>query len=176
MHGPLPEPHMRCDLRECFESGSGFRSLGNETILDDHMGLCIAVQTESGKQVELVADEKNLLNRLLDSQDATAFPMLASIDKYRDSFFSRMKWIASLLSGRRSSVAQSLLRKQQYWKRSGTSLRNRPKSFIDILYSLETKASTAVHSSKPGLRPGLRQSGHDLGHGPGRVPGKIKAG
>jgi hypothetical protein len=55
------------------------------------MGLCVAVQTESGKQVELIADEKNLLNRLLDSPDATTFPMLASIDTYGDTVFNQLQ-------------------------------------------------------------------------------------
>ena len=55
------------------------------------MGLCIAVRTESGKQVEFLADEKNLLNGLLESPDATTFPMLASIDRYGDTVFNRLQ-------------------------------------------------------------------------------------
>jgi hypothetical protein len=52
------------------------------------MGLCVALQTESGKQIELVADAKNLLDRLLGSPDARAYPMLASIDRYGDTVFN----------------------------------------------------------------------------------------
>jgi hypothetical protein len=55
------------------------------------MGLCVAVQTESGKQIKAVADEKNLLSRMLDSPDGSAFPMLASIDKYGDTVFNRVQ-------------------------------------------------------------------------------------
>ncbi len=55
------------------------------------MGLCIALQTESGEQIELVADEKNLLDRLLASVDAQAYPMLASIDRYGDTVFNRLQ-------------------------------------------------------------------------------------
>ena len=55
------------------------------------MGLCIALQTESGEQIELVADEKNLFERLLGSPDANACPMLASIDRYGDTVFNRLQ-------------------------------------------------------------------------------------
>jgi hypothetical protein len=49
------------------------------------MGLCIALQTESGEQIELIADEKNLLDKLLGYPDASIFPMLASIDRHGDT-------------------------------------------------------------------------------------------
>ena len=55
------------------------------------MGLCIALQTESGEQIELVVDDKNLLDKLLGFPDANAFPMLASIDRYGDTIFNRMQ-------------------------------------------------------------------------------------
>jgi hypothetical protein len=55
------------------------------------MGLCIALKNESGEQVDLIPDEKNLLARLIDSPDVKAFPMLASIDKYGDTIFNRMQ-------------------------------------------------------------------------------------
>ncbi len=55
------------------------------------MGLCIALETESGEQIKLIADEKNLLDRLIGSPDETAFPMLASIDRYGDTTFNRMQ-------------------------------------------------------------------------------------
>ena len=55
------------------------------------MGLCVALQTESGKQIEFVSDEKNLLDRLMGFPDANAFPMLASIDRYGDTIFNRLQ-------------------------------------------------------------------------------------
>lgn len=55
------------------------------------MELCIALQTESGKQIELIADEQNLLDRLLGSPDASACPMLASIDRYGYTVFNRLQ-------------------------------------------------------------------------------------
>ncbi len=55
------------------------------------MGLCVALQTESGKQIELVADEKNLLDKLLGTPDTNAYPMLASIDRYGDTIFNRLQ-------------------------------------------------------------------------------------
>jgi len=55
------------------------------------MGLCIALQTESGKQIELIADEKNLLDKVLGYPDGRVFPMLASIDRYGDTTFNRMQ-------------------------------------------------------------------------------------
>lgn len=55
------------------------------------MGLCVALQTEAGEQIELVADEKNLLDTLLGSPDANAYPMLASIDRYGDTIFNRLQ-------------------------------------------------------------------------------------
>jgi hypothetical protein len=51
------------------------------------MGLCIALRTESGEQIDMIADEKNLLSKLLDFPDEDAFPMLASIDRYGDTYF-----------------------------------------------------------------------------------------
>lgn len=55
------------------------------------MGLCVALQTESGEQIERVADEKNLLDRLLGYPDPSAYPMLASIDRYGDTIFNRLQ-------------------------------------------------------------------------------------
>jgi hypothetical protein len=55
------------------------------------MGLCVALQTESGKQIEFVSDEKNLLDKLIGFPDANAFPMLASIDRYGDTVFNRVQ-------------------------------------------------------------------------------------
>lgn len=55
------------------------------------MGLCIALQTEAGKQIELVSDDKNLLDRLIGAPDGSVFPMLASIDRYGDTVFNRLQ-------------------------------------------------------------------------------------
>ncbi len=55
------------------------------------MGLYIALQTESGEQIELVADGRNLLDRLPGSPDTSAYPMLASIDRNGDTVFNRLQ-------------------------------------------------------------------------------------
>ena len=55
------------------------------------MGLCIALRTESGEQLDFVADEKNLLCGLLGSPDPGTSPMLASIDRYGDTVFNRLQ-------------------------------------------------------------------------------------
>jgi hypothetical protein len=55
------------------------------------MGLCIALERESGEQIELIADEMNMLDKLIGSPDQIAFPMLASIDRYGDTVFNRMQ-------------------------------------------------------------------------------------
>jgi hypothetical protein len=54
------------------------------------MGLCIALASDIGKQSALIADDKNLLAKLLGYPDPQAFPMLASIDDYGDTTFNRM--------------------------------------------------------------------------------------
>jgi hypothetical protein len=55
------------------------------------VGLCVALQRETGEQIELVADEKNILPSLLESLDESAFPMLAYIDRYGDTIFNRLQ-------------------------------------------------------------------------------------
>jgi hypothetical protein len=55
------------------------------------MGLCIALQSESGEQIDWIADERNLLGKLIDSPDEVEFPMLASIDRYGDTTFNRLQ-------------------------------------------------------------------------------------
>jgi hypothetical protein len=55
------------------------------------MGLCVALETESHEQLELIADDHNLLHRLIDYPDSTQFPMLASIDWYGDTVFNRLQ-------------------------------------------------------------------------------------
>jgi hypothetical protein len=76
------------------------------------MGLCIALQTESGEQIELVADDKNLLDKLLGFPDANAFPMLASIDRYGDTIFNRMQMERFLQNGRLFLETPALRRKK----------------------------------------------------------------
>lgn len=55
------------------------------------MGLCIALQDEWGKQIELIADEKNLLDKLIGHPDQNAFPMLSSIDRHGDTVFNQIQ-------------------------------------------------------------------------------------
>jgi hypothetical protein len=55
------------------------------------VGLCIALKDEFGKQIDFIADEKNILDRLLGSPDESTFPMLASIDRYGDTTFNQMQ-------------------------------------------------------------------------------------
>jgi hypothetical protein len=55
------------------------------------MGLCVALQSEDGEQSELIADEKNLLSRLIGYPDPQAFTILASIDYCGDTTFNRMQ-------------------------------------------------------------------------------------
>ena len=55
------------------------------------MGMCIALETESHDQKELIGDDQNLLNRLIGYPDAKQFPMLASIDWYGNTTFNRMQ-------------------------------------------------------------------------------------
>ena len=55
------------------------------------MGLCVALKSASGEQMNFIADEHNLLDTLLGYPDWKAFPMLASIDRYGDTTFNRMQ-------------------------------------------------------------------------------------
>ena len=55
------------------------------------MGLCVALRSESGKQTDLIADERNLIARLLGDPDWKEFPMLASIDRYGDTTFNSVQ-------------------------------------------------------------------------------------
>lgn len=55
------------------------------------MGLGIALQDEWGGQLDMVADPKNFLGRLLPQNDDPLHPMLASIDSYGDTVFNRMQ-------------------------------------------------------------------------------------
>ena|SRR6202021_3825766 len=55
------------------------------------MGLCVALRAESGEQFDFVADEKNLLNKLLRNPNPTAFPTLASIHRFGDTVFNRIQ-------------------------------------------------------------------------------------
>jgi hypothetical protein len=55
------------------------------------MGLGIELQDELGGQLDMVADPKNFLGRLLPQNDDPLHPMLASIDSYGDTVFNRMQ-------------------------------------------------------------------------------------
>jgi hypothetical protein len=55
------------------------------------MGLCVALQSESGEQLEMISDEKNLLARLVGNPDWKECPMLASIDRYGDTTFNSVQ-------------------------------------------------------------------------------------
>jgi hypothetical protein len=52
------------------------------------MGLCVALQSESGEKLNQITDDKNLLIGLLGDPDWKFFPMLASIDRYGDTVFN----------------------------------------------------------------------------------------
>jgi len=55
------------------------------------MGLCIALQFESGEKTLMMADEKNLLGSMLENLHEQEFPMLSSIDIYGDTIFNRLQ-------------------------------------------------------------------------------------
>jgi len=96
------------------------------------MGFCIALQSESGKQLGVISDEKNLLTRLLSDPDWKERPMLASIDKYGDTTFNSvqiehflLEWESlfakaitpaeiSLLESIKNMAEKSLLKVHQY--------------------------------------------------------------
>ena len=51
------------------------------------MGLEILLQTESGGQIDSVADATNFLGKLLPQIDDASYPILAEIDPYGDTVF-----------------------------------------------------------------------------------------
>jgi hypothetical protein len=55
------------------------------------MGLCIQLTDEVGTDIETVADDTNILHRLLPPHDDDASPMLASIDWYGDTVFNAIQ-------------------------------------------------------------------------------------
>ncbi|HTZ89203.1 MAG TPA: hypothetical protein VMA71_02620 [Alloacidobacterium sp.] len=55
------------------------------------MGLCIALQFDSGEQTFLMSDERNLLGRILETLNEQEFPTLTSIDLYGDTTFNRLQ-------------------------------------------------------------------------------------
>jgi hypothetical protein len=55
------------------------------------MGLGIALQDESGAELESLADPRNYLGKLLPEHGDPTHPMLASIDFYGDTVFNRMQ-------------------------------------------------------------------------------------
>jgi hypothetical protein len=65
------------------------------------MGLCIALTNESGENVEFLADDKNLLHKLLPPNDDDENPMLGSIDWYGDTIFNGVQMRRFLAEWRR---------------------------------------------------------------------------
>lgn len=56
------------------------------------MGLEIQLQDEFGGRLESIIDPKNLLPRMLPSDEqSSAYPMLAGIDLYGDTVFNRIQ-------------------------------------------------------------------------------------
>lgn len=55
------------------------------------MGLCIALTNEAGDNLELVADDKNVLHKLLPPHQDDSNPMLGSIDWYGDTVFNSIQ-------------------------------------------------------------------------------------
>jgi len=75
------------------------------------MGLCIALQSESGDRSELITDEKNVLDGLIGYPDWKEFPMLASIDRYGNTIFNRMQ-IKPLLAEWETLLSKATTREQ----------------------------------------------------------------
>jgi hypothetical protein len=55
------------------------------------MGLCITLENEGGETSSTLTDDKNLLHKLLPSQDDESFPMLTSIDWYGNTVFNAVQ-------------------------------------------------------------------------------------
>jgi len=55
------------------------------------MGLCIALENETGDTLAIITDEKNYLHKLLQHPDHAAEAMLSSIDWYGDTVFNRVQ-------------------------------------------------------------------------------------
>jgi hypothetical protein len=54
------------------------------------MGLCIALETDDGHELITVADDKNILHRLLPAAGSSN-AMLASVDWYGDTVFNNLQ-------------------------------------------------------------------------------------
>jgi hypothetical protein len=79
------------------------------------MGLCVALENETGETLTILADEKNFFHKVLPGPDDPSHPMLSSIDWYGDTVFNRIQmsrflseW-ESLLENAKSSEERKLL-------------------------------------------------------------------
>jgi len=55
------------------------------------MGMCIALRTETGKDLEFIPDDKNLLHGLLPQPYTDSDSMLGWIDWYGNTIFNRVQ-------------------------------------------------------------------------------------
>ena len=55
------------------------------------MGLCIALEKENGQAIETLLDEKNLLHKLLPTENGESHSMLMFIDWYGNTVFNRLQ-------------------------------------------------------------------------------------
>jgi hypothetical protein len=94
------------------------------------VGLCIALRTESGEQIKLIADEQNLLVRLLGDPDMEIFPMLASIDRYGDTIFNHLQ------------IERLLVEWESLTARAGTS---EEEALLEAIKSLGRESLQGVH-------------------------------
>lgn len=54
------------------------------------MGLCVSLETEDGKSLDMVADDKNILHRLL-PKPGSSNELLSAIDWYGDTTFNNLQ-------------------------------------------------------------------------------------
>jgi hypothetical protein len=94
------------------------------------MGLCVALETESHEQLELICDDRNLLHKLIGASDSTQFPMLASIDWYGDTVFNRMQ------------IKRFLAEWESLFSKASTP---EEKSFLEEIKELSLRSLNDVH-------------------------------
>ena len=94
------------------------------------MGLTVILQNEFGAPLLRVFDPKNLLHRMLPSNEDSSFPMLRFVDWYGDTVFNRLQ-LPELLEevGRLSS-------------RAGT---HEEKALVNEILDLTAQAQRAPH-------------------------------
>lgn len=79
------------------------------------MGLCIELADEAGAVLEIVADDGNILHRLLPREDDDSSPMLASIDWYGDTTFNRVQMRRFLAEWDQMVERAATQEKQSFW-------------------------------------------------------------